>query len=72
MVVDDLSSGTRSVVPDDLPFYHGSIAERALVDSILDEQKIGAIIHFAGSIVVPKSVENPLDYYRNNTLQALR
>src|SRR3954454_6960497 len=68
VVIDDLSSGTRAVVPPDVPFYHGSIAERVLVDSILDERKIGAIMHFAGSIVVPESVEKPLEYYRNNTL----
>src|SRR3954451_15034320 len=68
VVIDDLSSGTRALVPEDVPFYHGSIAERVLVDSILDERKIGAIMHFAGSIVVPESVEKPLDYYRNNTL----
>src|SRR5690242_12578040 len=67
-VVDDLSTGTREVVPDDVTFYHGSIAERVLVDSIIDEQRIGAIMHFAGSIVVPESVEKPLDYYRNNTV----
>jgi UDP-glucose 4-epimerase len=68
VVVDDLSTGTREVVPDGVSFYHGSIAERVLVDSILDEQGIGAIMHFAGSIVVPESVENPLKYYANNTL----
>jgi len=67
-VVDDLSNGSRSVVPDDVPFYQGSIAERVLVDSIIDECGIGAIMHFAGSIVVPESVEQPLKYYANNTL----
>ena len=67
-VIDDLSNGAREVVPEDVPFYHGSIAERVLVDSVLDQQKIGAIMHFAGSIVVPESVEQPLEYYRNNTL----
>jgi len=67
-VVDDLSNGSRSVVPDDVPFYQGSIAERVLVDSIIDECGIGAIMHFAGSIVVPESVEHPLKYYANNTL----
>jgi len=35
---------------------------------VLRDQGIGAIMHFAGSIVVPESVEKPLDYYRNNTL----
>ena len=67
-VIDNLSNGTRSVVPEDVPFCEGSIADRPLVDRILSDQRIGAIMHFAGSIVVPESVEKPLDYYANNTL----
>jgi len=67
-VIDDLSNGDRSVVPDGVKFFHGSIAERVLVDSIIDDLGIGAIMHFAGSIVVPESVERPLDYYANNTV----
>jgi UDP-glucose 4-epimerase len=67
-VIDDLSNGSRDVVPDGVAFFEGSIADRDLVDRVLDEQKIGAIMHFAGSIVVPESVEKPLDYYRNNTI----
>src|SRR5437763_17079568 len=67
-VIDDLSNGSREVVPEGVPFYQGSIAERVLVDSIIDELRIGAIMHFAGSIVVPESVANPLKYYANNTL----
>src|SRR3954468_299390 len=67
-VIDDLSNGVREAVPNDVPFYRGSIAERVLLDSVIDEMKIGAIMHFAGSIVVPESVENPLKYYANNTL----
>ncbi|HET8750840.1 MAG TPA: UDP-glucose 4-epimerase GalE [Sphingomicrobium sp.] len=67
-VIDDLSNGTREVVPRDVPFFEGNIADRALVDRILHEQQIGAIMHFAGSIVVPESVEHPLKYYANNTL----
>jgi UDP-glucose 4-epimerase len=67
-VIDDLSNGTRAVVPDDVSFFEGNIADRALVGRILREQQIGAIMHFAGSIVVPESVEQPLKYYANNTL----
>jgi UDP-glucose 4-epimerase len=67
-VIDDLSNGTRGVVPDGVPFFEGSIADRALVDRVLREERIGAILHFAGSIVVPESVEKPLEYYANNTL----
>lgn len=67
-VVDNLSTGTREVVPDEVPFYEGDIADGALIARIIAEQGIQAIMHFAGSIVVPESVEKPLEYYRNNTL----
>lgn len=67
-IVDDLSTGSRYVVPEDVAFYEGRIDDRELVERILSERDIGAIMHFAGSIVVPESVEKPLDYYRNNTV----
>src|SRR6476661_7739820 len=67
-VIDDLSNGTRSAVPDAVPFYEGNVADRALVERIVAERKIQAIMHFAGSIVVPESVERPLFYYENNTI----
>ena len=67
-VIDNLSTGTRYVVPEDVPFYEGNVADRELTARIFAEQRIGAIMHFAGSIVVPESVEKPLDYYGNNTL----
>ena len=67
-VIDNLSTGTRYVVPDDVAFYEGNVADRELVDRIFAERNIGAILHFAGSIVVPESVEKPLEYYRNNTV----
>src|SRR4051794_31605998 len=67
-VIDDLSNGSRDIVPDGVAFFEGSIADRELVDRVLGEQRIGAIMHFAGSIVVPESVEHPIEYYRNNTI----
>jgi UDP-glucose 4-epimerase len=68
VVIDDLSNGVREVVPQDVPFYEGSIADRALLDGIFSKHEIGSIMHFAGSIVVPESVEKPLEYYLNNTI----
>jgi UDP-glucose 4-epimerase len=67
-VIDDLSNGNRIVVPEEVPFYEGNIADRALMERIFDEQGTKAIMHFAGSIVVPESVEKPLLYYANNTV----
>src|SRR4029079_6044141 len=48
--------------------HEGNIADRELVARIFEEQRIGAIMHFAGSIVVPESVEKPLKYYANNAV----
>ncbi|WP_169476981.1 MULTISPECIES: UDP-glucose 4-epimerase GalE [unclassified Novosphingobium] len=67
VVIDNLVTGFRFAVPDGVPFYQGDIADEALLARILAEQGIGAIMHFAGSVVVPESVENPLKYYDNNT-----
>jgi UDP-glucose 4-epimerase len=67
-VIDNLSNGVREAVPDGVPFYEGSVADQALVKRIFAEQGIQAIMHFAGSIVVPESVEQPLFYYWNNTI----
>jgi UDP-glucose 4-epimerase len=67
-VIDDLSTGTREVIPENVPFYQGNVADRALIDRIFKERQIEAIMHFAGSIVVPESIQQPLKYYANNTL----
>jgi UDP-glucose 4-epimerase len=69
-VIDNLTTGFRWAVPDDVPFYQGDIADEALLDRIAAEQGIGAIMHFAGSIIVPESVEQPLKYYLNNTVKS--
>ena len=67
VVVDNLTTGFRWAIPGDVPFYLGDIGDDALVAKIIADHRIEAIMHFAGSIIVPESVENPLKYYRNNT-----
>ena len=69
-VIDNLTTGFRWAVPDDVPFYQGDIADPALLARICSEQGIRAVMHFAGSIIVPESVENPLKYYENNTAKS--
>ena len=70
VVIDNLVTGFRWAVPDDVPFYQGDIADEALFDRICAEQGVKAVMHFAGSIIVPESVENPLKYYSNNTAKS--
>ncbi|QUL37696.1 UDP-glucose 4-epimerase GalE [Erythrobacter sp. JK5] len=69
-VIDNLTTGFRFAVPDGVPLYEGDIADGALLARIFAEQNTRAIMHFAGSIVVPESVENPLKYYHNNTAKS--
>lgn len=67
VVIDNLTTGFRWAIPDDVPLEEGDVGDSARVSDILARHRIGAIMHFAGSIIVPESVEKPLDYYRNNT-----
>lgn len=69
-VIDNLTTGFRFAIPDGVPLYEGDIEDGDLVARILTEHGIGAIMHFAGSVVVPESVENPLKYYHNNTAKS--
>lgn len=69
-VVDNLTTGFRWAVPQDIPFYEGDIADQDLVNRIIEEQRVRGIMHFAGSIIVPESVENPLKYYNNNSAKS--
>lgn len=66
-VIDNLTTGFRFAVPEGVPFYEVDIADPILLARIIAEQKIAAVMHFAGSIIVPESVSDPLKYYHNNT-----
>ena len=70
VVIDNLSTGFRWAVPDAAAFVQGDIADQPLIAGLIAEHGIGAIVHFAGSIVVPESVSDPLKYYENNTVKS--
>lgn len=70
VVLDDLSTGTRRLVPQAALFVEGDVGDEALVGRLLSEHGIDSILHFAGSIVVPDSVTDPLGYYFNNTVKS--
>lgn len=66
-VIDNLCTGHRFAVPQDVPFFEGDVADAALLAEIFAAQGTRAVMHFAGSVVVPESVIDPLKYYANNT-----
>ena len=67
-VVDNLSTGFSQFIPEGVPLYIGDAGDENLLEGVIASHKVDTIIHFAGSIVVPDSLRDPLGYYRNNTL----
>ena len=67
VVLDRLSTGFRWAVPPEAHFYRGDVGDANLLARIFEENAIDAIVHFAGSAIVPESVAHPLAYYQNNT-----
>ena len=67
VVIDNLSTGFVRSLPPDVPLIIGDVGDVDLLAAIIPEHHVDAIIHFAGSIVVPESVTHPLRYYDNNT-----
>ncbi len=70
VVLDNLSTGFRWAVPTNATLVVGDVGDQDLVRSIVRKHGVKAIIHFAGSIVVPESVADPLGYYHNNTVKS--
>ena len=66
VVLDNLYSGHRWAVPEEAIFIEGNAGCAKTVKKLLNDYEVSAIIHFAGHIVVPESVEDPLKYYENN------
>ena len=68
VVIDNLSTGFSAFVPEGVPLFIGDAGDENLVEGVIAQHGIDSIIHFAGSIVVPESIRDPLLYYRNNTM----
>ncbi|EGK8095069.1 UDP-glucose 4-epimerase GalE [Campylobacter lari] len=71
-VLDNLSKGSK-ISLDELSkirpfkFFEQDLSDYAEIKKLFKEEKFDAIVHFAASIEVPESMENPLKYYMNNT-----
>ena len=70
VVLDNFSTGARWGVSPAAKLVEGDIGDEALVGKIIAENGIEAIVHFAGSAIVPDSVADPLSYYLNNTVKS--
>lgn len=71
VVLDRLSTGFAAAPPPAATLVIGDCGDRALVRELIAAHSVNAVLHFAGSVVVPESVAQPLDYYENNTVRSL-
>ena len=56
----------EKITGNSVKFYEGDIRDRAVLDKVFDENKIDAVINFAGLKAVGESCAKPLEYYENN------
>ena len=70
VVLDNLSTGHWWAVSPKARLVEGDIGDGDLLDRLMAEHRFDAVVHFAGSIVVPESVSDPLAYYLNNTVKS--
>lgn len=70
VVIDNLVKGHREAVKD-FKFYNGNIGDASLLDTILTENKIDGVVHFAAYSIVPESMKQPFDYYYNNVYESM-
>lgn len=73
VIVDNFSNSKKDVLDKikeithkDFKFYQGDVCDKDLMEKIFSNEKIDAVIHFAGYKAVGESVKKPLMYYRNN------
>ncbi len=67
VVLDNLSAGIHQNISSSATFIQVDLSQADTVDKVISAYKPEAIVHFAGSIIVPESVRDPLKYYNNNT-----
>lgn len=70
-VLDNLSTGNKKAITFG-ELVEGDLSNEVLLDNLFSAKKFEAVLHFAGSIVVPDSVSDPLGYYSNNTINSHR
>jgi UDP-glucose 4-epimerase len=68
VVIDNLSTGFGAFLPEGVPLVVRDAGDENLVEDVIAQHGVDSIIHFAGSVVVPDSMRDPLCYYRNNTM----
>ncbi len=71
VIVDDLSTGHRDLVPAGIPLIEGSAYDARLIGDVARRHDVGAVMHFAARSLVGESVEKPREYFEANCAGAM-
>ncbi|MBV2167561.1 MAG: UDP-glucose 4-epimerase GalE [Bdellovibrio sp.] len=71
VVYDNITTGFREAIPTGAELVMGDVRDKLMLSRVMKDKKISAVVHFAAKLIVPESVEKPLDYYENNTAGVL-
>ena len=71
VVLDTLEFGHKSALPHDVICIEGNVSDQPLVEQIITEHSIDAVIHFAGYLRVEESVKDPIKYMQNNVIRPI-
>ena len=71
VVIDNLSTGHKKSLFNDVPFYHANVGNPVVLKEIFSKYKIDVVLHFAGAALVEESVKNPSKYFDTNFVQAV-
>ena len=71
-IIDDLSTGNKSLIPKGANFTHCNINNEEIVSDVVKNNSFDLLMHFAGFIQVEESVNNPEKYFNNNTTNAIK
>ena len=72
IVIDDLSTGNKSLIPENIKLINANINDSEKISNILVNENFDILLHFAGFIKVEESVQNPDKYFKNNTDNAIK
>lgn len=71
MILDDLRTGSSENIPGAARLYEIDLGDQAAVWTVIEQFRPKSVLHLAGSVSVPQSIESPIDYYRNNVSNSI-
>ena len=71
VVLDDFSTGHRTAISECTPSIEANVADFDAVKSVIDDYRVTSVIHLAASTSIPRSMENSVEYYINNSMNSL-